>query len=155
MSKRQKRDRRCVGLWIDFRRAVLVWLEEDRRQVESIAANIEPRLRLAGGSRSRTPFGPQDIRSETRREQRRKHQVDDFCARVITRIRDADAILILGPGEAPQELAKRIRRSKGMTARIADIQRSDKMTTRQLTARVQGFFRPADRRRSAAGREGG
>jgi nucleotide-binding universal stress UspA family protein len=55
---------------------------------------------------------------------------------VIACIRDAEAILIFGPGEAKGELKKRLERHK-LDGRIVAIETVDKMTDRQIAAKVR------------------
>jgi len=50
---------------------------------------------------------------------------------VIAGIRDAEAILIFGPGEAKGDLKKRLERDK-LGGRIVGIETVDKMTDRQI-----------------------
>ena len=52
---------------------------------------------------------------------------------------DADAILILGPGEAKGELADRLQK-EALRGRIVGIETVDKMTDRQVAARVRQRF---------------
>jgi len=58
---------------------------------------------------------------------------------VIACIRNAEAILILGPGEAKGELKKRLE-SEGMGDRVFGIETVDKMTDRQIVAKVRQRF---------------
>ena len=58
---------------------------------------------------------------------------------VIASVRDAQSILILGPGEAKGELKRRLVRI-GLGARIVDIETFDKMTDRQIAAMVRQHF---------------
>ncbi|MGB2630260.1 MAG: hypothetical protein WBD17_03385, partial [Candidatus Omnitrophota bacterium] len=58
---------------------------------------------------------------------------------VISCIRDAEAILIFGPGEAKGELKKRIVKNK-LCNRIVGIETIDKMTDRQIAAKVRRYF---------------
>ena len=52
---------------------------------------------------------------------------------------DADAIQIFGPGEAKGELEKRIER-EGLKARVLAVETADKMTDRQISAKVREHF---------------
>ena len=63
-------------------------------------------------------------------------------------IRDADSILIFGPGEAKGELRKAIEESKDMERRIVGVESADKMTQPQINAKVRDYFmkRPTSRR---------
>jgi len=58
---------------------------------------------------------------------------------VIASIRDAESILIFGPGEAKGELKKRLEGDK-LGGRIVSIETVDKMTDRQITAKVRQHF---------------
>ena len=53
--------------------------------------------------------------------------------------RDAEAILLFGPGEAKGELKKRIERDK-LGGRIVGVETVDKMTDRQIAAKVRQHF---------------
>jgi hypothetical protein len=54
-------------------------------------------------------------------------------------VRDANTIQIFGPGEAKGELEKRIEH-EGIQAQILEIETVDKMTERQITAKVHERF---------------
>jgi hypothetical protein len=58
---------------------------------------------------------------------------------VIASIRDAESIFIFGPGEAKGELEKRLA-SEGLEGRIVGIEAVDKMTDRQIAAKVRQRF---------------
>ena len=58
---------------------------------------------------------------------------------MIASIRDAESILIFGPGEAKGELKKRLEGDK-LGGRIVSIETVDKMTDRQITAKVRQHF---------------
>ena len=58
---------------------------------------------------------------------------------VIAALRNYDNLLIFGPGEAKQELHKRLLRMK-LGARVAAVQTDDKMTDRQIIAKVRKYF---------------
>ena len=58
---------------------------------------------------------------------------------VIACVRGAEAILILGPGEAKAELKKRLE-IEGLGNRVVGIKTVDKMTDRQIAAKVRKRF---------------
>jgi len=58
---------------------------------------------------------------------------------VIAPIRDAESILIFGPGEAKGELRKRLERNN-LGRRIVAIGTVDKMTDRQIVEKVRQHF---------------
>ena len=63
-----------------------------------------------------------------------------YYDRVIESIGDAGSILILGPGEAKGELEKRLQGSE-LAGRVVGVETVDKMTDRQVAARVRERFK--------------
>ena len=58
---------------------------------------------------------------------------------VVESLRDAEAILIFGPGEAHGELKKRLEHAR-LGDRVVGIETADKMTDNQITAKVRERF---------------
>jgi hypothetical protein len=58
---------------------------------------------------------------------------------VVALLRQADSILIFGPGEAKNELQKRLERA-GLKDRILAVETVDKLTDRQVAAQVRERF---------------
>ena len=58
---------------------------------------------------------------------------------MVEDLRDAESIFIFGPGEAKGELEKRLA-SKGLGGRVVGIETVDKMTERQIAAKVRQYF---------------
>jgi stalled ribosome rescue protein Dom34 len=129
--------KRYAGIWIDQEKAFIVLFHGEEASVHLIQSNVEGRIRLSGGSRSRTPYGPQDVASEGKIERRRKHHLQDYYQEVVQALVDADKLMIFGPGEAKAELAKEIKNSKELAAKIVSIERADKMTQEQIIAKVK------------------
>ncbi|MBT8372830.1 MAG: hypothetical protein HKO68_11905 [Desulfobacterales bacterium] len=142
--------KKYVGIWLDHREAFVVYLvnnqpfaDENQEMIERIESDIERRVRLSGGSRTRkTPYGPQEISVDSKQEDRFKLQIRKYYKEILLRISDADRILIFGPGEAKIELKKEIEKSKDIAGKIKKIESADKMTIRQIAAKVRAFFKP-------------
>ncbi|WP_319524506.1 hypothetical protein [uncultured Desulfosarcina sp.] len=137
-----------IGIWIDRRKAHIVSLSskkapEDRykQAVDTIASEVEPRQRLSGGSGVRgTPWGPQDVSVDSKSAARRKEQLKAYFDAVIKSVKGADRILIMGPGETKNQLKKAIDRTKALSGRVIMVETTDKMTDRQIAARVRDFY---------------
>jgi hypothetical protein len=132
--------KQSVGLWIDHEKAIVVFIENHKETIQVIESNVERRVRFSGGSRTATPYGPQDVASEGKRDERYRHHLDAYYSEVIRAIRDADSILIFGPGEAKGELKKAIENSRELGRRIKGVEPADKMTQRQIAAKVRDYF---------------
>ena len=130
---------REVGLWIDHRKAVVVTVTDEGEETRLIRSSVERHVRYSGGSHSKNPDAPQDVSAEDTRDRRCSEQLSRYCDEVISYIRDADSIQIFGPGEAKGELEKRLK-SHELGGRIVGIETVDKMTDRQIAAKVRQRF---------------
>ena len=119
-----------IGLWIDHRKAVIVIVTEDGEEIKKITSNMEKHVRFTGGN------GSEDGSSEDVRDRQFGNHLNSYYDEVITVIRGADSIQIFGPGEAKGELEKRLEH-EGLKARILVVETMDKMTDRQISAKVR------------------
>ena len=90
--------------------------------------------------RSTTPYEAHLVPADDSRERKFTGHLNIYYNAVIASIRDAEAILILGPGEAKGELKKRLVRNK-LGGRIVGMETIDRMTDRQIAAKVRQYFK--------------
>ena len=134
-----------LGIWVDHKKAVIVTLDEagDTKSIREIQSEIERHVRLSGGSRTkRTPWGPQQITADSKMEARHRQQSVHFFQKVIEAVADAYKIILMGPGEAKIKLKKEMDKSKAISESLVHMETCDKMTPRQVAARVRDFFAP-------------
>ncbi len=120
-----------VGLWIDHRKAVIVIVTEKGEETREITSNMEKHVRFTGGTAS------EDGSTEDVRDRQFGKHLDRYYDEIIAVIHDADSIQIFGPGEAKGELAKRLEHN-GVKGNILAVETVDKMTDRQIAAKVRG-----------------
>jgi hypothetical protein len=128
-----------VGLWIDHRKAVIVVTTDKGEEIKLIVSKVEKQLRRSGGSPLKGPHEASQVPADDSRERAFTGHLNIYYDAVIASIRDAEAILILGPGEAKVELKKRLE-SEELGGRIVGIETVDKMTDRQIVAKVRQRF---------------
>jgi len=128
-----------VGLWIDHRKAVIVVLTDEAEEIKLIISKVEKQPGRPGGVRSKTPYESQLLRADDSRQRKLTGHLNMYYDAVIACIRDAESILIFGPGEAKGELKKCLETNK-LSGRIVGIETIDKMTDRQIAAKVRQYF---------------
>jgi hypothetical protein len=128
------------GLWIDHRKAVIVSVTDKGEEVKEIISHVEKQLSRFEGVRSTTPYPAQLVPADDSQQRDLTGHLDKYYDEVISHLRDAQLILIFGPGEAKGELAKRIESSE-LSGRIAGIETVDKMTDRQIAAKVRTYLK--------------
>ena len=128
-----------VGLWMDHRKAVIVAITDKAEETKVIISKVEKQLCRSGGSPLKGPHEASQVPADDSRERAFTGHLNIYYDAIIACIRDAEAILILGPGEAKGELKKRLKSEK-LDGRIVGIETVDKMTDRQIVARVRQRF---------------
>jgi hypothetical protein len=128
-----------VGLWIDHRKAVIVTITEPDHKIRVIESKAERQPRRSGDMPLNGPFDSLHIPADDISHRAYMGHLNTYYDEVIDHIRDAQSILIFGPGEAKGELKKRLEK-KNLDRRIAGIETSDKMTDNQIAAKVRTHF---------------
>ena len=121
-----------IGLWIDHRKAVIVIVSDGGEQVKEITSHMQKHVRFSDS-------GSEDSSSEDVRDRQFENYLNVYYDQVIAVIRDGDTIQIFGPGEAKGELENRLE-SEGLKGHILAIEAADKMTDRQIAAKVRRRF---------------
>lgn len=124
-----------AGLWIDHRKAVIVMITDEGEEIKTITSNMEKRGRFTGGAASG------DRSTEDVRDRQFGNRLGSYYDKVIAVIRSADSIQIFGPGEAKGELEKRMEH-EGLKSHMLTIETMDKMTDRQVSAKVREQLLP-------------
>jgi len=122
-----------IGLWIDHRKAVVVMVSDEGEEVKEITSQIDKHVRFSSGA-------SEEGSSEDVRDRQFENRLNSYYDDVIAVIRDGDSIHIFGPGEAKGELEKRLE-SKELGGRIVSVETVDKMTDRQIAAKVRERLR--------------
>lgn len=125
--------KKYAGLWIDHRKAVIVIVTEEGEEAKEITSNMEKHVRFSGGTDS------EDGPTEDMRDRQFGAHLNTYYDQVIAVVRGADSILIFGPGEAKGELRTRLEH-EGLKGRVLAIEAMDKMTDRQIAAKVREHF---------------
>ncbi len=129
MEKTMKRE---VGLWLDHRKAVIVIVTDEGEETKIIESNMEKHVRFSSDS-------SESGQGEDVRDRQFMNHLNSYYDDVIACIGDAKSIQIFGPGEAKGELEKRLE-SEEFKGRIVGIETVDKMTDRQIAAKVREHF---------------
>jgi hypothetical protein len=128
-----------VGVWIDHRKAIVVAVTDKGEETGLIISKVEKQLRRSGDSPLKGPYESQQVPESDSRQRTFTRQLNIYYDAVIASIRDAESILIFGPGEAKGELKKRLARNN-LGGRIVGVETVDKMTDRQIAAKVRRYF---------------
>jgi hypothetical protein len=105
-----------VGLWIDQRKAVIVFVTGRAEEINFINSNIP---------------------AEGKQQRELTEYLNIYYDDVISSLWNSGAILIMGPGEAKDELKKRLE-INNLNGRIVEVETvDDKMTDSQIVAKAR------------------
>ena len=128
-----------IGLWIDHRKAMIVSLTDAGEATELILSEAEKQPRRAGDSPLKGAYEAQQVPADDTRQRTFAGELTTYYAAVIARIRAADAILIVGPGEAKHELNEQLEADQ-LGGRVVGVETADKLTDHQIAAKVRDHF---------------
>ena len=143
-----------AGLWIDHRKAVVVIVSAKGEETMEIKSNVDKQPGRFAGVRSTAPYESQLVKADDRLERKLTGHLNQYYAKVMASIHDADAILVFGPGEAKGELKKRLDRAK-IGGHITVMETTDKLSDRQIAAKARKYFHEANSTRSHKSVAGG
>ena len=131
--------KREVGLWIDHYKTVMVTMENEKEETREIRSNVEKHLSLAADVPAKKVNLSAMSLAEDVGDRRFANHLNGYYDGVVSMLRNADSIWIFGPGEAKVELQKRLER-QDLGGRIVSVETVDKMTNRQIEAKVRQHF---------------
>jgi hypothetical protein len=128
-----------VGLWIDHRKAIIVAVTDKGEETRLIISKVERQLRRSGDSPLEGAYDEAQVPARDSRQRSLTAHLNIYYDAVVAAIRDAEAILIFGPGEAKGELKKRLQKAH-LGGRIVGMETVDKMTDHQVAAKTRQHF---------------
>ena len=128
-----------AGIWIDHRKAFVVTLSPDAEHTTLVLSSVEKHPERGGDSPLKGPYEAHGVPADDRRQRALTGALNIYFDAVIAAVRGCANLFLFGPGEAKNELHKRLDRIKVAEPAIA-IEAADKMTDREIVAKVREHF---------------
>ncbi|MGB3493347.1 MAG: hypothetical protein WBA57_11500 [Elainellaceae cyanobacterium] len=128
-----------LGLWIDHRQTTIVTVTEHGEVISEILSDAEQQLRRSGDSPLQGSYEALQVHADDSRQRALTGELNAYYDEVIGQIRNADLILIVGPGAAKHELQKRLEANR-LGAKVVGVETVDNLTEPQLAAKVRQHF---------------
>ena len=120
-----------IGIWLDQKKAVIVSATASQASVvKTLHADVDPHPHFTG----------QDSGGEKKYEERHSQQLQRYFDEIISQVGTPDAVLLLGPGEAKEQLKNRIERSTALSHASVVVENADRLTDPQIVAKVKEHF---------------
>lgn len=130
-----------TGIWLDFKDAYIISFDENENaSVQHLHSEVtHPATK--GGSRSKTPWGPQFAPPDDTNLERAKHEEHHYFQQILEKIApETEEIVIFGPAQAKLGLKKEIEHIKHYHPRLRAVLPSDYLTQNEMVALVRDFF---------------
>lgn len=129
-----------MGLWVDHRRAVVLSVSPDGREdAQVILSHADRQPGRIDGERSTDKFESLLVPADDVKDRKFEQHLNTYYDQIIACVHDAGKLLIFGPGEAKGEFKKRLEKQKP-SDRVVTLETTDKMTDRQIAAKIREFF---------------
>ncbi|MCX5782554.1 MAG: hypothetical protein NT145_07655 [Elusimicrobia bacterium] len=128
-----------VGLWIDHKKAVIVFITEGKEKRSVVESGLEKMFRAEQGKGSGDSHGRYDFPKYDINDRDFRGHLNNYLDKVVKYLRGVESVLIFGPGETKKELVKRIKKSN-LKGSIMAVEPADKITDRQIAAKVRKYF---------------
>ena len=126
-----------IGIWIDSDQAYIVDHVHDN--IMRLESGID-HFNVKGGSRAKTPYGPQQVVSESKMLEKKKHQFKDFFENIGKLIHGSEEIAVFGPASTKNEFANWAEESHEYRGKVVGVNTADSMTENQMKALVRDFY---------------
>ncbi|MCL5024222.1 MAG: hypothetical protein M1497_12825 [Nitrospirae bacterium] len=114
-------------------------ITEKGEETALVISQAEKQPRRSGDSPLKGSYDPLQVPASDSRRRTLTGHLNIYYDAVVASIRNAESILIFGPGDAKGELKKRLKRNN-LGGRIVGVETVDKMTDRQIAAKVRKYF---------------
>jgi len=128
-----------AGIWIDHRKAIVVGLAGAEELTSVILSQVEKHPERGGDSPMKGSYEARQVPADDSRQRALTGELDRYYDTVVAALRGYADLLLLGPGEAKKELHARLVKVH-LGARVRAVEAADKLSDRQLVARVRNFF---------------
>jgi hypothetical protein len=130
-----------AGLWIDHRKAVVVSITENGEVVKEILSEVESQPRRSGDSPLKGSYEAVQVPADDRQQTVLTEHLNVYYDAVTDCLGEAESFFIFGPGEAKNELIRRLE-VKNLGNRVVGVETTDQMSDPQVAAKVRQHFAP-------------
>lgn len=126
-----------IGIWMDSDEAVLINAKSG--ELNRILSDVE-HFHPSGGHGGSKAYSPQEVASESKLLERKKHQLKNYFDAIIDELKHADAIVVFGPGETKKAFKKEAEKNSILKNKSILLETTDKMTDNQMIEWVKNYF---------------
>ena len=129
-----------TGVWLDKTQAYLMSFENEELTQKRIKSDIDF-SRMGGGARSKTPYGPMDKTSESKKLERQLQQEKKYFEDLLEAVKGSNEVYLFGPAQVKDRFNEFLNEAYTFNGAIRQVENAQKMTENQRIAQVRKFFK--------------
>lgn len=134
-----------TGIWLDFKEAYVVSLHLDGQAAVKHFRSEVRHPATKGGTRSKSPWGPQFAPPDDTNLEREKHAERRYFQQILESINpDTEGVVIFGPAQAKLGLKKEIEQIKHYSPKFFGAFPADYLSKNEIVALMRDFFKNPD-----------
>jgi hypothetical protein len=128
-----------VGLWIDHQLAVIVTLKEKGEDIQHIKSHAEPRVHYHRADINAEANTPKAAQEEAAREKRVSDHITHYYDEIMTYVRDATSVFIVGPDEAKIEFQQHLE-SETPAVKVLGVETANTLSDADIVSKIRANF---------------
>lgn len=130
-----------MGIWIDSKQAIIVFLEDQAQQIKKLNSAFESRVRVPGEGKWFTRMGNQFFDFSLKKKAHRLKDTLAFFKELQNEILGVDQLVLFGPAVKKHEFKKYLLENGTDATIIRGVETADSMTDNQVAAWVKEYFK--------------
>ena len=126
-----------MGVWLDTTKAVVVTIEGDKEQVNTLRSGIDTQERFEGEGNQASRFGKQYVEDQRAKNNRVEEQESKFLEQLLKRVSQSDQLMVFGPAHMKTRFEKMFNGKSGNKPNLRAVEAADSMTDNQVAAHVR------------------
>ena len=136
--KKDKKERKKAGIWLDHTVAHLIKVKNGKMIVENVFSGIESNVRYKGETGTGTKLGKtRSTNREFTKHRTEENQLHAYYKTLTDIIATYDSIFLFGPSTAKKELLNWIRDKKKISGKTFIVDSAEEMSFNQMVAKVK------------------
>jgi hypothetical protein len=131
---------KLTGIWLDSEKAYVITLGDGDPAIEKIDSPVETRVRIEGEKKQYSRLGGMYVNPQKKKTKRQEQQLRSYYHMIMDRVKDADAIYVFGPSNAPKRFYKELFHHKDMASKVIGYETEGRLTRNQMVARVRKVY---------------
>lgn len=140
-------DFKKIGLWMDQSHALFLGYDKEKATLlEDLPSSIVSRSRIAGEGSDTTLLGPSPgpaSNNEKKKNNIHSNQLNAYFLQLEKKLMDKEELLLMGPGVTKTHFFHHLQANKHFSKLKIEIIDADKMSEKQLLAKVKHKFSPS------------